>query len=104
MDWYSERYVPDRSQLTDPRVSPLPAEDVSGLAQAHVAVAGFDVLRDEGIAYAERLQDAGVPTTLQVVTGHIHAFTNTTAASRTGTEAFREALRHLERGLLASAR
>ncbi len=99
MDWYSERYVPDRSQLTDPRVSPLLAEDVSGLAPAHVAVAGFDVLRDEGIAYARRLQDAGVPATLQVVTGHIHAFTNTTAASRTGTEAFREAIGFLERGL-----
>jgi len=55
-------------------VSPLLADDLSGLPPAYVAVAGFDPLRDEGLAYANRLREAGVPTVLRVHTGVIHPF------------------------------
>ncbi|GAB4083635.1 alpha/beta hydrolase [Myceligenerans cantabricum] len=81
VDWYLERYLTDSGQAQDPRVSPMVAEDLSGVAPAHVVVAGFDVLRDEGLAYAERLREAGVPTSVQVATGHVHAFANATGAS-----------------------
>lgn len=47
----------------DPRVSPLLAPDLSGVAPAHVVVAEFDPLHDEGVAYAERLRASGVPAT-----------------------------------------
>ena len=47
-----------------------------GLAPAYVAVAGFDPLRDEGIAYARKLSDAGVATTLRVHTDAVHPFIN----------------------------
>ncbi|GEE03460.1 putative lipase/esterase LipN [Gordonia spumicola] len=74
MDWYRERYLTDPDQALDPRVSPLLAEDVSGVASAYVAVAGFDVLRDEGIAYARRLREAGVPTVLRNHATLVHPF------------------------------
>ncbi|MBO0608065.1 alpha/beta hydrolase [Myceligenerans salitolerans] len=90
VDWYLGRYLSDPGQAKDPRVSPMLTEDLTGVAPAHVVVAGFDVLRDEGLAYAERLRRAGVPTSVQVVSGHVHAFANATGASR-------NARRHLAR-------
>ncbi|ROZ98072.1 alpha/beta hydrolase [Gordonia sp. OPL2] len=81
MDWFVDHYVPDVGQRADPRVSPLLADDLSGLAPAYVIVAGFDPLRDEGIAYADRLKEAGVPVTLDRAGSLIHAFANMTLIS-----------------------
>lgn len=58
MRWFIGHYAPGRDQRTDPLASPLLA-DFSALAPALVATAGFDVLRDEGEAYAGKLHDAG---------------------------------------------
>ncbi len=57
-------YLAPDADRTDPLISPLHASDLSGLPPAHVFVAELDPLHDEGVAYARRLQDAGVPTTL----------------------------------------
>ena len=59
MQWFWRYYVGDRD-MTDPRVAPLRAESLEGLPPAHVVIAGCDVLRDEGLAYAERLAEDGV--------------------------------------------
>lgn len=91
MDWFTETYLPAGIDRTDPRVSPLLAEDLSGLPPAHVVVAGFDPLRDEGIAYADALASAGVPTTLQRESGLIHGFINMAGFS----PAARQALSHI---------
>lgn len=101
MDWYRAHYLPTEGSATDPLVSPLLASDaaLTGLPPAHVAVSGFDVLRDEGLAYAERLRNAGVPVTVQLVEGHIHAFVNATGVGRLSSQALAESVRHLSRGL-----
>lgn len=82
MDWYAAQYLGDSGRRDDPLVSPLLADDVSGLAPAYVAVSGFDVLRDEGVAYARKLEAAGVPTTLVTHADQIHGFFNACGALR----------------------
>ncbi len=98
MEWYSERYVGD-ADPADPRISPLLAPDLSGLPPAYVAVAGFDVLRDEGIAYANRLAEAGNQVALRRHSGLIHAFVNSTGVGRASREAVLEACGAIRLGL-----
>jgi acetyl esterase len=77
MEWFGAQYVGhlahDLDQLTDPRLSPLRGE-LAGLPPAVVVVAEFDPLRDEGAAYAEAMEGAGVPVTLLRFDGMIHGF------------------------------
>jgi acetyl esterase len=77
MDWYWEAYAAGAAR-TDPRLSPLCAGDLSGLAPALITTAAFDPLRDEGEAYAAALQDAGVPVVLRRATGLVHAYLSMT--------------------------
>lgn len=74
MDWFLANYLTDPAEERDPRGSPLVTADLAGLPPAHVAVAGFDPLRDEGEAYGQGLMAAGVPTTLRCYGSLIHGF------------------------------
>jgi acetyl esterase/lipase len=71
LEWAVEQYAPgaDRSS---PLLSPVRAESFAGLPPTTVVVGEFDPLRDEGLEYARRLQDAGVPATVIDVPGLIH--------------------------------
>ena len=89
--WFWKAYRPAGTDLTDLRLSPLLAEDVSGLPPAFVLTAGFDPLRDEGRAYADRLIDAGVKTTYVNYPGTIHGFFSLTRFLKQGLKANDEA-------------
>ena len=74
IDWFVAAYLPDPADRSHPDASPLEAADLSGVAPAVVTVADHDPLVDEGTAYAEALQAAGVETTLVVARGQVHGY------------------------------
>ena len=73
MDWFYKHYA-TAEQLSDWRISPVLAADVSGLAPALVYLAGYDPLYDEGLAYAEQLKVAGNDVLLLEEPGMTHDF------------------------------
>ncbi|KZB79278.1 alpha/beta hydrolase [Amycolatopsis regifaucium] len=88
IDWFMGHYLPEGTDHRDPRVSPLLASDLAGLPRAIVTVAGFDPLRDDGLAYAAALTASGVPTAVIHERGLVHgyiAFTAISPSSRTAT-------------------
>ncbi|MCX6279001.1 MAG: alpha/beta hydrolase [Bacteroidetes bacterium] len=74
MKWFWDKYLESASDAVNPRVAPLLAPDLSGLPPTLIIVSGFDPLRDEGIAYANRLKQAGVHVKLSVYEDMIHGF------------------------------
>jgi acetyl esterase len=76
MKWFWNNYLPDKQKRKDPKASPLRAtiEDLKGLPDAMIINGEFDVLRDEGEAYAHKLNDAGVKVTAVRYLGTIHDF------------------------------
>jgi acetyl esterase len=91
MDWFWKAYVPAATDLADLRLSPLLAKDFRGLPPAFVLTAGYDPLRDEGRAYADRLIDAGIKTTYVNYPGTIHGFFSLTRFLSQGLKANDEA-------------
>lgn len=76
MAWFWDAYLPESKKRLEITASPLRAslEDLSGLPPAFVIVDENDVLRDEGEAYAHRLIEAGVPTTIVRYEAIMHDF------------------------------
>jgi acetyl esterase len=76
LEWFWSSYLANRQLRTEVTVSPLQATlaDLEGLPPALVIVDENDVLRDQGEAYADKLRDAGVPTTSVRFNGTIHDF------------------------------
>lgn len=81
LDWIRDHYCGDCDPM-DPRLSPLFADDLAGLPPAHIAAAELDPLLDEGQAYRDRLQAAGVPVSYQLASGLPHGFFNLTRVAR----------------------
>ncbi|MFC7451392.1 alpha/beta hydrolase [Rhodococcus daqingensis] len=98
MDLAEESYVPAGADRTDPLLSPIYG-DLTGLPPAYVVTAGFDPLRDEGDAYAEKLREAGVEVQHVVEPGLIHSFANMVGVGKSGPEAMGRAATALRRAL-----
>jgi acetyl esterase len=100
MQWFVDLYVRD-ADPADPRISPLHAstEALSQTCPAHVIIAGYDPLADEGAAYAERLREAGVAVTVARYDGQMHGFLTMGAFLPTGVAAMNEAIEHLRSAL-----
>jgi acetyl esterase len=93
---YVRLYLADPAQATHPYASPYFAGDLSRLPPALVVTAEFDPVRDEGEAYARRLESAGVAVELVRMNGHIHgsmAFTKLMPSARAHRERVHARLR-----------
>ncbi len=99
IDYFLQHYLRGPEDLTDVRASPLLAPDLSRLAPAYIATAGFDPLRDEGNEYAERLRRAGVPAELAQNPGLVHGFLSLGDGVTAAAAAIADAARALQAAL-----
>lgn len=97
MRWFRSHYLEREEDARDPRASPLLAPDLAGMPPAYLALAGFDPLVDEGLAYGARLRSAGVDVTVAVHGGQAHAFAEITRASPSARSALIDACGWLKR-------
>lgn len=84
MDFFADANTPPGTNMADPRISPLFANIEPGAPPAIVVVAELDPLRDEGAAYAKKLEAAGVQVTFMEAMGLIHGFYTLRGALPTG--------------------
>ncbi len=81
IDWFTGHYLPEGQPPSDPRLSPMCVDDLSGAPATLITVAGFDPLRDEALAYADRLTEAGVSTRVMRESGLVHGYISMTRIS-----------------------
>lgn len=99
MVWFWNHYLKDEDDGRNPYASPLQAQDLSGLPPALVITAEYDPLRDEGEAYAARLQKAGVSVVIKRYEGMIHGFFEMAALLDTAQLAIEETAQALRSAL-----
>jgi acetyl esterase len=102
MIWYWNHYLRNDADAANPYAAPLQATDLRNLPPALVITAEYDPLRDDGEAYARRLEQAGIPTVCTRYQGMIHGFFGMSAAIDQGKQAIDQASRALREAFAAS--
>ena len=98
LEWALANYIPPGADRGDPRLSPLHG-DVTGLPPAYIASAGFDPIRDDGEAYADKLRAGGIPVAQSRQADLPHAYLNFVGLGGRFAEAASEAAGALRIGL-----
>jgi acetyl esterase len=99
MEWFWDHYAPPGVDRLDPELSPLRRADLSGLPPALVLTAGYDPNRDEALAYAERLGQAGVEVTVVRYDDMMHGFLSMTGVLSSADEAIAGIGRYVKQAL-----
>ncbi len=99
IEWFRDHYLRSDADVSHPDASPLLALSLDDLPPAFIITAAFDPLRDEGEAYAARLQEAGVPVILKRYEGMIHGFFNLGHVLDQGRQAIEDCAAELRRVL-----
>lgn len=100
-------YLGDDGDLHHPYASPLHASDASGLPPTYIMSAEFDLLRDDGAAYTNKLRHADVPAQFSLQHGHVHpssAFTKIMPSARAWRSEALQVLREANTGTLSLTR
>lgn len=90
MEWFRDHYLAKPEDALNWMASPLLAADLAGLPPALIITAECDPLRDEGEAYARRLEQAGVAVTCTRYPGMIHPFFSMSGAIPQGLDAIQQ--------------
>jgi acetyl esterase len=95
MMWFWQQYLAGEADARNHYAVPSRAANLSELPPAHVITAEYDVLLSEGESYAERLQAAGVATTIRRYDGMIHGFVHLSGVFDVGQQAVSDLAEHL---------
>ncbi|MDX6628442.1 MAG: acetyl esterase, partial [Gaiellales bacterium] len=93
------QYLADPADGAHPYASPIRAASLEGLPPAAVHVAGYDPLRDEGIAYAHALREAGGTAEVRCHDGLVHGYLQMGAVAGGARQAVADAVTALREGL-----
>ncbi len=85
IQWFVNNYLPNKSDVEHPLASPILTKDLTNLPPAFVCTAGLDPLKDEGEAYAKRLEEVGNNVIFKEYPNVIHGFINMPKITRKGT-------------------
>ena len=90
MIWFWRNYLRDEQDAQNPYAAPMHAQFLQNLPPAFILTAEYDPLRDEGEAYANRLQESGIPVTLKRYPGMLHGFVNMSGILDQGKQAIED--------------
>jgi len=96
LEFFFRAYNNGMDTPLDPLSAPLTVEDVSGSPETFISAAEFDLLRDDGVIYADKLKQAGVEVTLRIEKGVGHSYLWLRKTSPVAIEAFAEQIAFLQ--------